>query len=350
MGNSVDLAISFDVTGSMSPCFNQVKQEVQKTATKLFKDVPNLRMAIIAHGDYCDGPNWIKVLDFTNDVKKVCDFAASVRGTGGGDEDEAYEFVLSEARGLNWKSENNKAFVLIGDCSPHKVGYRYGSITNKLDWQNEAKLLAQAGIDIYPVQALNRTHNNRFYDGLSKISGKPKLALNQFGLINDLVKGLTYNRVGKLANFRSELEKDKDVMRGIFALLDTLEGKVGTSYAAKNSKHEVNPARFQVLKVREDTDIKSFVEKNGLIFNRGRGFYQFTKPVLVQDYKEVILQDEDTGNMISGDFAREELGIPVGTTAKVRPVPGKLAFIQSTSNNRKLLAGTRFLYEVDYSR
>ena len=89
---------------------------------------------------------------------------------------------------------------------------------------------------------------------------------------------------------------------------------------------------------------------NGLQFKKGRGFYEFTKSVTVQPYKEVVLLDNTTGAMFSGDDARTMIGLPaMDTGGNVQlhpgPLPGFTAFIQSTSVNRKLLAGTKFLYE-----
>ena len=54
----------------------------------------------------------------------------------------------------------------------------------------------------------------------------------------------------------------------------------------------VNPARFQVLDVDERCDIKTYVQRNGLIFKTGRGFYEFTKAEKVSDKKEVVLVDK----------------------------------------------------------
>lgn len=54
----------------------------------------------------------------------------------------------------------------------------------------------------------------------------------------------------------------------------------------------VNPARFQVLDVDDRCDIRSYVQKNGLIFKTGRGFYEFTKPEKISDKKEVVLVDK----------------------------------------------------------
>ena len=54
----------------------------------------------------------------------------------------------------------------------------------------------------------------------------------------------------------------------------------------------VDPARFQVLDVDERCDIRTYVQKNGLIFKTGRGFYEFTKPEKISDKKEVVLVDK----------------------------------------------------------
>ena len=54
----------------------------------------------------------------------------------------------------------------------------------------------------------------------------------------------------------------------------------------------VDPARFQVLDVEERCVIREFVQRNGLIFKTGGGFYEFTKPEKVSDKKEVVLVDK----------------------------------------------------------
>lgn len=58
----------------------------------------------------------------------------------------------------------------------------------------------------------------------------------------------------------------------------------------------VNPARFQVLDVDERCDIRTFVQKNSLIFKTGQGFYEFTKPEKISDKKEVVLVDKVRNN------------------------------------------------------
>ena len=86
---------------------------------------------------------------------------------------------------------------------------------------------------------------------------------------------------------------------------------------------------------------------SGAKFKPGKGFYEFTKSELIQENKEIVLVNKRTGDMFSGDQARQMIGLPRGTRGTIRPV--RLhdydVFVQSASHNRKLLSGTRFLYE-----
>lgn len=50
----IQIAISFDTTGSMYPCIKEVKRNLTYLLDKLFQDIEGIEVAIIAHGDYCD--------------------------------------------------------------------------------------------------------------------------------------------------------------------------------------------------------------------------------------------------------------------------------------------------------
>jgi hypothetical protein len=109
------------------------------------------------------------------------------------------------------------------------------------------------------------------------------------------------------------------------------------------------PARFQLLTVTEDIDIKTFIINHGVTFKQGRGFYQFTKPESISKGKEIILQEKATGLLFEGMKARKMLGlITYDEKAKIKPAafPDYNVFVQSTSYNRKLIAGTQFLYDA----
>jgi hypothetical protein len=105
---------------------------------------------------------------------------------------------------------------------------------------------------------------------------------------------------------------------------------------------------WPVASNENDTQIKPFIEKRlGREMVKGAGFYQLTKtePV-VQDYKKILIRDKSSQAVYEGAAARQMLGLP--TYGNIRLAPGSHGnydiFIQSTSVNRKLKAGTSLVY------
>ncbi|CAH1269975.1 Hypp4268 [Branchiostoma lanceolatum] len=112
----------------------------------------------------------------------------------------------------------------------------------------------------------------------------------------------------------------------------------------------VKSSRFRTLKVTKKTSIKDFVSAHKLEFEKGKGFYQLTKPEIIQDYKEIVARRKSDGSFISGSTVRSTLGIPDDAGKKFKfdlsKIPDFDVFIQSTSYNRALMPDTEFLYEV----
>ena len=352
MKDSIDVVFSFDTTGSMYPCLTQVRKKVQSTVKRLFKEIPNIRIGIIAHGDYCDADNpyVTKIFDLSSKQKSICNFIQKVEPTFGGDAPECYELVLHEARSLNWEAGRSRVLVVIGDDVPHGPSYKQNK--KNLDWRNELALLLESNVNVYGVQALNRSHATKFYKEIAKKTGGFHLTLDQFAYVTDLVMAICYKQAGneQLQYFEQEIIREKRMNRNMDLAINTLLGrKPKKARYKKSALAVVAPGRFQVLEVEKDCSIRQFVEENGLTFKTGRGFYEFTKTVTVQAYKEVILMEDNTGDFFAGDKAREILELPIGEQVRAKPPEtGKyIGFVQSTSYNRKLLAGTRFLYEVD---
>ena len=374
----IDVVFSFDTTGSMASCIGQVRRRIQETCERLFKQIPNLHIGIIGHGDYCDGSKVITILDLTDNIAQIVDFVGTVPATGGGDLPEAYELVLRKVRSLSWRAGKSKVLVMLGDDVPHGPSYPGNML--KIDWRNEIQLLLEAGINIYGVQCLSRNHAKSFYQEIAKVTGGFHLELHQFSAINDLVMAVCYKQdsAEALSKFEAEVESSGRMTDVVGSCFDVMAGRPkrtvrvtadswrgsssASSITASSSKVDVtkltpvHPSRFQVLDIDSPVAIKGFVESNGLSFKQGRGFYEFTKSVTVQPYKEVVLYDKTTGAMFSGADARTMIGLPkagTGGNVKLRPGPlsGFTAFIQSTSVNRRLLSGTKFLYETpDWDR
>lgn len=178
--DSTEVVFSFDTTGSMSPCVEDVKSKLHTVVAGMFKNIKGLRVGIITHGDYCDGANCIRTLDLTDNVDTVLDFINGTPSTSGGDADECYELALHKARGMSWTNENGAAFVLIGDASPHEPNY-YGN-TDKLDWRVELNNMRDAGIRVYAMQCLRHSgsRDNNFWEAVAEIAGTPLLQLSSF--------------------------------------------------------------------------------------------------------------------------------------------------------------------------
>ena len=354
----IDLVVSFDTTGSMFPCLAEVKRKAVALVRRLFQEVPNLRVGVIVHGDYCDaGISYVtKTLDLTTSQSAVVSFIQTVGSTGGGDAAECYELVLNEVRSFSWAAEKNRVLVLLGDNVPH--GVNYPANRKHLDWRNEARMLAEMGVRAYTVQCLNIRGAEPFYRGLAEITGGLYLRLDQFRHIETLLLGVAFQQAGDgyVERFEQEVCASGGTAYGVRNIFDILRGRTAAGKPAAATRRRdgltpVDPARFQVFDVEGTPSIRDFVESMGIRFEKGCGFYpHVTRPETIQENKEVILEDLNTGEMFTGSEARERIGLPFGCrgTVKPNPIPGFRVWVQSTSVNR-ILRERLFLYEVPAS-
>lgn len=113
--------------------------------------------------------------------------------------------------------------------------------------------------------------------------------------------------------------------------------------------------KVKIWNVDKDCAIQEFVESHNQVYLKGNGYYQLTKKEEVQGYKDVLIVersvDQDTGKEVLGKVfknARDLIGLPANT---VKVAPGDLSnkfqlYIQSSSTNRRLVRGTKFIYLV----
>ena len=177
-----EICFSFDTTGSMYSWLAEVRKSIRELVTELFEKIENIRISLIAHGDYCDGryeeSYIIKHVDFTTDQTKLVKFTNVKSTYGGGDGGECYELVMWTARNkLSWTkhSATNKVLVIIGDDQPHTPDFRDNK--DHLDWQEEMKQLKKMGVHIYGVycgrgrQYWNTSGIMQFYRTISQVTG-----------------------------------------------------------------------------------------------------------------------------------------------------------------------------------
>ena len=382
-----DVCISFDMTCSMSPCMYQVREELDRFLGNIHRELPTARLSIITHGDYDSKRYLTRHMDFTNDAEAVQRYVRSVEDAGSNcwNEGEAYEKALNVAKGLSWAPNSQKIMVVIGDDIPHKPIFTGN--TENLDWQKELEDLHDMGISTYGVHAptLSRERAHFFYSALSEKSLNGQIIpLNQFVYIVDILLALIYRQQGKesVQDFEKQLEVDNRYNRNMEIVFNHLlertdENKMGHSFPAPPASRRssssrsggggsanpvfsdltaddlvaIPPTRFQILNVQADQSIKQFILNTGATFVAGKGYYELSKSEKISQKKGVVLQHVRSGEFFSGNAARALLGLPTsgtGTyTKKPQDVPdGYVAFIQSTSYNRKLKGGTRFLYDT----
>lgn len=355
-----EVVITGDTTGSMYPAASMMRRNIAASTRRLFSGIPRLRMGYIYHGDYCDASSTYvtKHHALSDDMESLCRFVHRVAPTHGGDAPECYELVLDEARTMGWTAGSVKRLVMIGDATPHGKNERQN--TKKLDWRNGVKLLHEMGVVVDAVQALNRREATPFWRELAELGGGNHFELGQFGTVTDLIMAICFQQTGNdaLMAYEEEVVAAGRMDRTLYRSFETL------SHGRRNKKDRsaytttvaglepVSSGRFQMLFVDEEMRMKDFVVREDLIFKPKKGFYEFTKRELIREPVEVVLVDNVTGDMFTGDKARHMIGVPpcVRGSASPRDIPGYTAFIQSQSHTRVLVAGTRFLYEVDMSR
>lgn len=102
---------------------------------------------------------------------------------------------------------------------------------------------------------------------------------------------------------------------------------------------------YVLVPVPTDSVIKAFTEDCGHKYQVGRGFYQLMKTETIQASKDVVVVSKKDSKVYSGRDARQLIGLP---DLDVRVKPDYNAdftiYVQSTSVNRKLPAGTKYLY------
>lgn len=199
----LDMVIAFDTTGSMSAYINAVKTHVKELVPKLFSSNPDLRIGIVAFGDYCDmkAPTLYgkayQVLDLTNDENKIIQFINEAQNTSGGDGDEFYELVIKKiTEETAWREDSTKAVLLIADAAPHKVGYSYRSIVSnaQIDWREEAKKASKLGIK-FDTMTIDPMYVG-WYKELSAMTNGISVPFNNSGKTPQVIEAAALSRGG----------------------------------------------------------------------------------------------------------------------------------------------------------
>jgi hypothetical protein len=125
-----------------------------------------------------------------------------------------------------------------------------------------------------------------------------------------------------------------------------------TNVGAKDLKESLKECSkdFEAWPIASQAVIKDFVDgKLGAgKYEKGRGYYELTKPETVQEQKSIAIMDLSNKSIYEGQAARAMLGLPYSGKVKVKPGnhTGFSIFVMSTSLNRVLVKGTTLLYRT----
>lgn len=199
----LDMVIAFDTTGSMSTYINAVKTHVKELVPKLFSSNPDLRIGIVAFGDYYDMEskdnfgNAYQVLGLTNDENEIIKFINEAQNTGGGDSDEFYELVIKKiTEETTWRQGSTKAVLLIADAAPHEVGYSYRNIVRnaQIDWREEAQKASELGIK-FDTMTINPLYVE-WYKKLSATTNGVSVPFKNSGKTSQVIEAAALSRGG----------------------------------------------------------------------------------------------------------------------------------------------------------
>ncbi|XP_059153718.1 uncharacterized protein LOC131939446 [Physella acuta] len=228
----LEVVFSFDTTGSMYTWLEEVSDRSQDMIQRLQADIPGIRLAVFAYGDYCDDGTYVtKWIDFTTDVAQLCEFVKNAEKTSGGGAPKCYELVLRQVRTkLSWTPGSRRVLVLIGENNPHEpTEVCIKCQKNRANWRDETKNLAANDVTIYGVQCGYKNADAfYFYKTISIATNGKHLHLVYFKSIFDTLMAVCYkesNDTAMLTNYEKEVRArhpagilDMD-MEAIFASL-----------------------------------------------------------------------------------------------------------------------------------
>lgn len=195
MDKKFEIAISFDTTGSMYSCLEEVRKQLREMVQDLKRDIPGIRIAIFAHGDYCDaGKTYVtKYIDFTSNADRLCSFVSEAGPTGGGDAPECYELVMREVQEkLSWSPDSQRSLVIVGDALPHEASENQN--VRSIDWKTETKSLRDMNVKIYAIECYGSRYE--FYQHIASQTFGYYMQLSDIKEVKKVLMSICYREAG----------------------------------------------------------------------------------------------------------------------------------------------------------
>lgn len=254
----LDMVIAFDTTGSMAAYIQDVRRQVADMIPRLFKDNEDLRLGIVAFGDYCDMVNRdnfgdaYQCVPLTSNENDIIKFVKESKNTSGGDGDEFYELVLKKIIDESlWRDDSFKAILLIADADPHEIGYTYSDyvVGNQIDWKNEARKAAGMKIKIDTVSICGRP----WYKELSAMTNGISVPFKSSGKTGAMIETATTARSAMAYAECARRSDDDSVHDFCRKRVSVLRGKLSQMFSSCEDG-ELNDIRESYSKEIDETD------------------------------------------------------------------------------------------------
>lgn len=361
--NKLQLVLAADMTYSMAAIRNEIRRAMERDAAQLSSMFPGVEIGVIFFGDDVNRQEvYSEVhIGLTSDVTAVGRFISSAKNANGGGPHANYERALAVANQMKWDASARKIVLVYGDEVPHEASFKHIDGT-QYDWKFELAQLQAKGVTVCGVHCLHdsRPATRRFYEELAKKTGGSYLTLPQFNAYGDLLMAVAMQQLGvdHLRTYRSTLEKENRLTRPIDANIARLGGfDISSRYATGRADGLVPVPQGQLLLITADEDIAmpKLMAANGIAdAHNVERYYEFRKAETIQGNKKIVLVEKATGDIFTGDAARQLMGLPQDNYADVRLKKKDVAVVQNTydiyvesqSNNRNIPAGQRILVDL----
>lgn len=184
-------------------------------------------------------------------------------------------------------------------------------------------------------------------DAFVRLSGVPQENCREWEQTTVGLEETSYANVRAISNYASFVKSagpGGQSVRSFYADTAGIDSGV-----LKDNLGKVNN-QFKKLPVApnyEGTQIRDFVNNKGYNYKKGNGFYELSKKELVQEYKQIVIEDRN-GDLYTGNAARTMIGVPTSGNIKLSPedYPAVKVFVQSTAPNRSVKGGTTLLWKI----
>jgi outer membrane protein OmpA-like peptidoglycan-associated protein len=155
----VDFMFVIDVTGTMQPYINGVRNNIESFVSALSKRGIDYQIGLVLFSDVVE-----EVFEPTDSIGKFMKWMTKVSAFGGFDEKENALQGMHDASKVNFRPSANKVFVLVTDAGYHQMGER-GNGRTRYNTESIIEHLNEMGIRVFCIVPSNLKQYQRLAEG-----------------------------------------------------------------------------------------------------------------------------------------------------------------------------------------